>query len=161
MSWPVRNSLIALVALAACGAPPPPPVAAPEPIKRDLTARVETDRGVVRMEIDGIERLRASANHASSVTLALREGEHRVVFLGEPSEYGGMGVETELSNGGAPILSLTCAHPCDAARLAQALRDTPPGGCEATEVESATARAESGGGFEIRVALRVAGRCPK
>jgi hypothetical protein len=109
--------LALLLGVSACGgAPPPPP--APIAFQRDLSFRLETDRADARVLIDGKERLQAMSNRTGNVLLDLKEGTHQIVVAAKPSEYGGLGLKAELVSRESPLLTLTCAHPCDDERLA-------------------------------------------
>jgi hypothetical protein len=143
--------------LSACGAKPPPRVEPPPMTRRDLTVRLETDRGRVRLDVDGRERMVGPANRGSSVTVGLTEGDHLLLLRGEPSEYGGMGVVTELLSGTTPVLALSCPRRCDGARLA-ASEAAPASGarCAGIEVRGVSTRAEDDGGFAIRLVVHIA-----
>jgi hypothetical protein len=152
--------LVTLGVVAGCGGK-----AAPRPVafQRDLTMRLETDRGDARAIIDGAERLHAQPNRGGTIALDLVEGEHPISVRAKPSEYGGMGLTAEISSRRTPLLTVTCGHPCDEARLAAwqttyqsdaAARQSAA--CAGVEIRDVRFTTEAAGAFEILFTMRVA-----
>jgi hypothetical protein len=155
----MRSLLLVLLGMLACGSAPPPRA---EPVvhsKRDFTVRMETDRGEASMLVDGKERLRAAPNHGATITVSLTEGDHAVVLGGEPSEFGGMGIRTELEAGTTQVLSLACRRPCDDDRLKTWIAGLRAGAarleCAGAEVRDVSARTQPAGKFEVAFTIHV------
>jgi hypothetical protein len=140
--------------LLACSAPKPPPPASVEPTKRTLIVRLEADGGEAILTVDGAERLR-SRDRGNTIALDLREGEHEVAVRATPSQYGGMGLDLQVT-AGEPVIALSCLLPCTGAKLeawAQTIRAAQKP-CPPVEVRSVDATVGASA-IDLRFAMAI------